>query len=132
MFFFKRLLPGAALMATLSLAVPLYAAPGEKFPQTKTRLLTSGEIKTLSPQQRQYAINEIFARHGLLFGDMKLRKQFLPFDWYRPEPGQTSAQTRKKFNSYERRNVERLAMAREMEEIVAAGRIGSGNRRHER
>lgn len=116
MLLFQRFFPVAALAATLVLAAPLQAAPGEKYPQTKTRLLRASEIKKLSPESRQYAINEIFARHGLLFGDMKLRKQFLPFDWYQPEPGQTSAQTRRMFNSYERRNVERLAMAREMED----------------
>ena len=117
---FKRIVPLAALAATLALAMPLRAASGEKYPQTKTRLLGSREIKKLSPEQRQYAINEIFARHGLLFGDLKLRKQFLPFKWYRPEPGQSSAQTRKLFNSYERRNVERLASARATEEVEAA------------
>lgn len=117
---FKRIFCVAALAATLTAATPSWAAPGEKYPQTKTRLLKASEIKKLSPAQRQYAINEIFARHGLLFGDMKLRKQFLPFDWYRPEPGQTTAQTRQQFNSYERRNVERLATARDMENIEAA------------
>ena len=116
----KRLLPVAALSAILALPAPSRAAPGEEFPQTATRLLKGSEIRKLSPDERQYAINEIFARHGLLFGDMKLRQQFLPFDWYQPEPGQTSAQTRKKFNSYEKRNVERLAMAREMEDVEAA------------
>lgn len=109
---FKRLLPVAALAAMLSVATPSWSAPGEKYPQTKTRLLKPSEIKKLSSAQKQYAINEIFARHGLLFGDLELRKQFLPFDWYRPEPGQTTAQTRQQFNSYERRNVERLAKAR--------------------
>lgn len=116
---FKRLLPVAALAATLLAATPSQAAPGEKYPQTKTRLLKSSEIKKMAPEQRRYALNEIFARHGLLFGDMKLRKQFLPFKWYRPEPGQTTAQTRQQFNSYERRNVERLAAARDREEEPA-------------
>lgn len=113
---FKRLFPVAALVATLTLAAPLWAAPGEKYPQTKTRLLKSSEIKKMAPAQRQYAINEIFARHGLLFGEMKLRKQFLPFDWYKPEPGQTTAQTRQQFNAYERRNVERLVKARDKDD----------------
>ena len=120
MFTLKRILPIAALAATLALTTPLYAAPGEKFPQTKTRLLKSSEINKLTPDERQYAINEIFARHGLLFGDLTLRKQFLPYKWYRPEPGQTSAQTRKQFNSYERRNVERLAKSRDEREVEAA------------
>ena len=111
----KRLIPVAALAAILASAMPLWAAPGEKYPQTKTRLLKGSEINKMSLQQSQYAINEIFARHGLLFGDMKLRKQFLPFDWYKPEPGLSAADARKRFNSYERRNVERLVRVRERE-----------------
>ena len=115
MFDLKRFIPVAALTATLSLCAPLQAAPGEKYPQTKTRLLAGRELRKMSNEQTQYAINEIFARHGLLFGDMKLRKQFLPFDWYRPEPGLSTADARKRFNSYETRNVERLSMYREKE-----------------
>ncbi len=112
---FKRLFPVAALAATLTLAAPLQAAPGEKYPQTKTRLLKGRETRKLENEQAQYAINEIYARHGLLFGDMKLRKQFLRFKWYRPEPGLSAEDARKRFNSYEKRNVERLALARESE-----------------
>ena len=120
MLLFKRLLPVAALAVTLIAATPSLSAPGEKYPQTKTRLLKSSEIRKLSAKQKQYAINEIFARHGLLFGDLELRKQFLPFKWYRPEPGQTTSQTRKQFNSYERRNVERLASARDKNDAPKA------------
>ena len=115
MFDFKRLLPVAALAATLIAATPSHAAPGEKYPQTKTRLLQGRELRKMTNEQAQYAINEIFARHGLLFGDMKLRKQFLPFKWYKPEPGLSAADARKRFNSYEKRNVERLSMSREKE-----------------
>ena len=115
MFLFKRLLPVAALAATLSAATPSHAAPGEKYPQTKTRLLQGRELRKLTNEQAQYAINEIYARHGLLFGDMKLRKQFLPFKWYKPEPGLSAAEVRKRFNSYEKRNVESLSMSREKE-----------------
>ena len=110
---FKRSLSVAALAATLAWAAPLaHAAPGEKYPQTKTRVLTNAQVAKLSPAQRQYAINEIYARHGLLFGDIALRKQFLPYPWYKPEPGLSGDQIRKRFNSTEKRNVERLALAR--------------------
>ncbi len=111
----KSLVPVAVLAATLIAATPSLCAPGEKYPQTKTRLLAGRELRKLTNEQAQYAINEIFARHGLLFGDMKLRKQFLPFDWYKPEPGLSTADARKRFNSYEARNVERLASSREKE-----------------
>ena len=80
----QHLVPVAVLAATLIAARPSWSAPGEKYPQTKTRLLAGRELRKMSNQQAQYAINEIFARHGLLFGDMKLRKQFLPYKWYKP------------------------------------------------
>ena len=112
---FKHVLPVAALAAMLSCCGPSRAAPGEKYPQTKTRVLTNAQVAKLSPAQRQYAVNEVYARHGLLFGEMKLRKQFLPFKWYRPEPGLSAADARKRLNSYERRNIERLTVVRERE-----------------
>lgn len=95
-------------------ATQTHAAPGEKYPQTKTRVLSAREVASMSSAQRRYAINEIYARHGLLFGDLSLRKQFLGFRWYDPKPGQTMAQTRAKFTRLERQNVERLSLAREI------------------
>jgi hypothetical protein len=91
------------------------AAPGEKYPQTRTRVLSTSEVAEMSTSQRRYAINEIYARHGLLFGDMALRQQFLKFNWYKPQPGQTMASTRAKFTRVERQNIERLGLARELE-----------------
>ena len=92
-----------------------FAAPGERFPLTKTRILSAANLADMTAADRRYAINEIYARHGLLFGDMALRKQFLKFSWYRPQPGQTMAQTKAKFNRIERQNVERLGLARDIE-----------------
>ena len=111
---FKRMVPVAVLAASFAVATPSESAPGEKYPQTKTRVLTNAQVAKLTPAQRQYAINEIYARHGLLFGDVKLRKQFLPYQWYKPEPGLSGDQIRQRFSSTEKRNVERLALAREV------------------
>jgi hypothetical protein len=108
----KRLLV-CSLLATATTVAS--AAPGEKYPQTKTRVLSTGEVAEMSTAQRRYAINEIYARHGLLFGDLTLRKQFLKYDWYKPQPGQSMAATKAKFTRIERQNVERLGLARELE-----------------
>lgn len=93
----------------------VHAAPGERFPLTKTRLLSGGKLAGMSAADRRYAINEIYARHGFSFGDIALRKQFLRFGWYQPQPGQTMAQTRAKMSPVERENIERLGIAREVE-----------------
>lgn len=112
----KASLPQTLLFCSLMLsAAPTLAAPGEHFPQTRTRVLSTKEVAALSPAQRRYAINEIYARHGLLFGDMAIRKQFLGMSWYQPQPGRSMAQIKTRFTSLERRNVERLSMAREIE-----------------
>ena len=78
----------------------------------------------MSSAQRRYAINEVYARHGLLFGDVNLRKQFLPYSWYKPEPGKSGDQIRQSFSSTEKRNVERLALARE---VAKGATKSSGN-----
>ncbi|PQV65097.1 YARHG domain-containing protein [Abditibacterium utsteinense] len=101
------------LLSILAFGAPkAFAAPGEKYPQTRTRVLSASEVANLSPAQRRYAINEIYARHGLLFGDLALRKQFLQFSWYAPQPGRSMAQIKGRFSPVERKNVERLGLAR--------------------
>lgn len=108
----------AVLLSILAFAAPrAIAAPGEKYPQTRTRVLSAKEVARLSAAQRRYAINEIYARHGLLFGDLALRKQFLQFGWYAPQPGRTMAQIKRRFSSVERKNVERLGLAREIANV---------------
>ena len=109
---FQRFLPVAALAATMIAATPSHAAPGEKFPQTKTHVLSNAELTKMTAAQRRYAINEIYARHGFNFGDVNLRKQFLHFKWYKPVPGMTQAQAQKRFTKTEKRNVDRLALVR--------------------
>lgn len=111
---FKLLLPVAALATTLIAATPSQAAPGEKYPQTKTHVLGNAEIAKMSSAQRRYAINEIYARHGFNFGDANLRKQFLPFKWYKPVPGMTQTQAQKRFSKTEKRNVDRLSLVRDV------------------
>ncbi len=118
------------LLAVLTLgAGRTFAAPGEKYPQTRTRILSARELANLSSAQRRYAINEIYARHGLLFGDLALRKKFLALSWYRPQPGQTMAQVKAKFSRIERQNVERLSLAREIAGATATKPVVAGSYR---
>jgi hypothetical protein len=107
--------PLLLLSLVASPAVLASAAPGEKYPQTRTRVLSPSEVADMNTAERRYAINEIYARHGLLFGDMALRRQFLKFNWYKPQPGQSMASTRAKFTRIERQNIERMGLARELE-----------------
>jgi YARHG domain len=55
---------------------------GERYPQTRRRLLTLDNIKGLSAADVQYAINEIYARNGASFHHPDVRQQFQQFDWY--------------------------------------------------
>ncbi|RYG66796.1 YARHG domain-containing protein [bacterium] len=113
----RNLIKPLLLVSVLATSVSgVFAAPGEKYPQTKTRVLSTTEVANLNTAQRRYAINEIYARHGLLFGDMEIRRNFLKFNWYKPQPGQSMAVTKSKFTRIERQNVERLGLARELEQ----------------
>ncbi|MBV9470480.1 MAG: YARHG domain-containing protein [Abitibacteriaceae bacterium] len=88
------------------------AYPGEHFPETHTRLIRRSEVAAWTSDQVRYAINEMYARHGLVFKDMDIRKQFLQFKWYRPVPGRTQQQAEADFNHYERENLKVLSAAR--------------------
>ncbi|WP_395146542.1 YARHG domain-containing protein [Armatimonas sp.] len=65
------------------------AYPGERFPQTRTSLLTQVEISTWDFAAVRYAINEIYARHGYAFKDPDIRRRFETFRWYKAERGMT-------------------------------------------
>ena len=111
----KTTFRNAILLSVLAFgATQTLAAPGEHFPQTRIRVIGAREVAAMSAAQRRYAINEIYARHGLLFSDMALRKQFLQFGWYTPQPSLTMAQIKGRFTPVERKNVERLGLAREI------------------
>jgi hypothetical protein len=61
-----------------------YAMAGERFAQTRMRLLQSSEVQNWSGDDLQYAINETFARHGFVFEDSRIAALFGRMSWYRP------------------------------------------------
>ena len=51
-------------------------------PDSDTRVLTREDLQGLSKEQLYYARNEIFARHGMIFGVEKLDNYFAEKSWY--------------------------------------------------
>jgi hypothetical protein len=57
---------------------------GFLFADSDTRLLSEDDLKNLSLEELRIARNEIFARRGRFFVDIKLASYFAQFSWYRP------------------------------------------------
>ena len=59
------------------------------FPDSATRKLTLDEIKGHTKEELRLGRNEIYARHGMIFGVDDLDKYFLSKSWYTPSvPGE--------------------------------------------
>ncbi|CUT12868.1 Bll4091 protein [Bradyrhizobium sp.] len=54
------------------------------FPDSDSRLLADGDLKTLSKEELRLARNEIFARRGRYFNSPELTARFSKFSWYVP------------------------------------------------
>ena len=85
---------------------------GERFPQTRMRVLTVPEIENWPVTDLQYAINEIFARHGAPFADPAVQKHFRQFDWYHEQSRLTYEQIEASLPEPERSNVTLLGNRR--------------------
>lgn len=87
---------------------------GERYPETLTRLLSQTELQSWPVEKIQYAINEIFARHGASFSDKReISTWFSQFAWYKPQPNLTFDQIESSLPDVERQNVKTLAEARQ-------------------
>jgi hypothetical protein len=82
--------------------------PGERFPQTRMSLINPDELHNWSEQDVQYAINEIFARHGAEFQDNQVSMWFHQFSWYHPQPTLSFDQIEKWLPDVELQNVKSL------------------------
>ena len=60
---------------------------GEKYPQTRERILSESDIASWDFAAVRYAINEIYARHGYAFQNPDIRRRFETFSWYHSKPG---------------------------------------------
>ena len=92
--------------------------PGERFPQTRTRLLTEEEVANWSQAKIRYAINEIFARRGAAFRERSLARWFAQFTWYRPDPSVTFDQIENSLSEVEKQNVKLLGYLRDTKQSV--------------
>ncbi|MEP7016075.1 MAG: YARHG domain-containing protein [Verrucomicrobiota bacterium] len=101
------------------------AFPGERYPDTRSRVFVAGELQSWSTDQLQYAINEIFARHGGDFPDKKeVREYFGQFAWYHPHRGSSLDQIEASLPYVEQQNVKILGEVRNIKRnplSVAAG-----------
>ena len=83
---------------------------GEKYPQTRTRLITEEEAAAMSFAELRYAINEIYARHGADFPNQRaIARRFRQFEWYHPRMGVQPSEIENEFTDTERDNVKLLA-----------------------
>ncbi len=57
---------------------------GQIFPESSSRLLTDAEINSLNADNVQYAINELYARHGRIFVSPEWAAYYSKFSWYTP------------------------------------------------
>ena len=90
-----------------SSASPSGGYDGMVIPDSDTRTLTEADVRRMSQDQIQTAINEIYARHGYKFKDQGIFNYFSQFDWYHPiTTDQEDA--KRQFNSTENYNVELL------------------------
>jgi len=103
--------------------------PGEKFPQTRQRLLNAADIRKMTSEDMRYAINEMFARHGGTFGKQDVRKTFEKFNWYRPLTGVDFDHIEEvDFTDIEKANVKLLGAARDVpKQQAGTGQLSDTN-----
>jgi hypothetical protein len=99
--------------ATSTPAASAPQMPGERYPETRTRLLSPAELKDWNLDKLRYAINEIFARNGATFPDKKIQTWFGQFAWYKARTNLTFDQIESSLPEIEQQNVKTLADARQ-------------------
>lgn len=82
------------------------ADDGYVFPNSNSSYLTEEEIEKLSTEEIQYAINEVYARHGLKFTKKSNQERFEKKKWY---TGTVDDQDEITLNQYEKKNIDLMA-----------------------
>ena len=54
------------------------------YPEGSTRPLDESDTKYLTKWGHKVMMNEIYARHGMIFADPDLKEHFMSFAWYKP------------------------------------------------
>ena len=96
---------GAAAGAQAAAAQPVQQ--DYLIPDSNSRYLTDADIANMTPQQLNYARNEIYARHGRMFNSIELQQYFATRSWYHPTIS-ADAFDDYVFNDFERTNVRTL------------------------
>ena len=100
--------------------LPIATGDGERFPYTRTRLITEQEAAAMSYADLRYAINEMYARHGADFpGQRAIANWFRQFEWYHPRTGVPTSEIENEFSETERANV--LVLAKYRDQRRASG-----------
>jgi hypothetical protein len=86
--------------------------PGERFPESRTRMMDSGKINSMTQDNVRYAINELFARHGAWLAKDDVRAEFERLPWYKPQKGVSLDEIEKRFTDIEKANLDALAAYR--------------------
>jgi YARHG domain/Gram-negative bacterial TonB protein C-terminal len=96
-------------------APPSSALSGERYPQTRQRLLTMDDVMGMSINEMRYAINEVYARYGATFPNAPdIQRQFQKFEWYHPKPALTFEEVDRLMSDTEKQNLKFLAHCREL------------------
>lgn len=82
-------------------------------PDSNARIYSEKEISQLNDRDLSIAINEIYARHGLIFNDSDLSAYFEACSWYRPSLTYDDFESEVQFNKVEQQNVVTLAAERD-------------------
>lgn len=91
-------------------SMPGYGWPGEKFPETRIRLLKPQDIAAWDADKLRYAINEMYGRGGYDFRIQEIKQLFLQYSWYRERlvNGRTQNEAYAHLSPLERTNLDFL------------------------
>ena len=88
-------------------------APPEIFPDSSNTYLTDAQVNSLSADDVQKAINEIYARNGYRFKDPAWLAYYEQYDWYNGTIPYDKFDAAKELNAVEFANVEKLSKRRD-------------------
>lgn len=86
---------------------------GYLLPDSSSRKLTRADLQGLSKEELRLARNEIFARHGMIFGVADLDAYFATKSWYNPTVAYDEYYDKVEMNSYEEANLVLISQVEE-------------------
>lgn len=84
---------------------------GIVFLSSSTEVLKESDVKNLTDEEIQMAINEIYARNGYIFKDKTKQKYYEKYDWYKGEI-KSEDFSKEVFNDIEKKNMDLLEKER--------------------